>query len=896
MRNYIAILLLAGAVFFAAVAPCTAQSTDPLSVLNSGASVPEKMEACRALSVNGTKEAIPVLAPLLLDEKLAHMARYVLEPMPYPEAGEVLRDALGKTSGLLKVGVISSLAARKDEQAVPEIAKLLPDADAQVAQAAAKALGDIATPDAASALDGALGQAGMPEVTRLVVCDALLGCAKTFAADKQSAQALAIYDRLLQLPNPAHQVRAAALRGAVLQRSVGDALPLLLDAVRGEDRHQFEAALRIARELDGKKMTGALAGELPSLPDDRKVRLLSVFGQGDDAAGSAALALAQTGAGEVRVAALSAVTRIGYEPALDLIGQLALSEDTDLAKVARDSLSYFPGKKGDAALKKMLGSDNAKARLVAVELIGQGGLDEPVGLLMDSALKDSDESVHVAALTALQGCATTDEMPALVESFLGAASPEQSQATEAVLAAISERQKKAPGSIIIEKAVYGDLPDGPSADVIEKVKSIVDSGALSVEATNANFGDPAPGAVKRLRIDYSENGAPASKTVQENETLKLAVVSAPAQIVDAFCAAFDKAQGDAKLGMIRLLGTTGSPKAFEAVNASVASSDPNVKDQALRTLCEWPTPVALPALSEMAKTSTEPGLKLAALRGTVRLMAQSGASPAELVAGYGQLLGQASSADEKKAVLGGLAQVPDTQALDLVFAQFADEAVKGEAVQAAIGIARSLGNGAAEDASIFNGTDLAGWQGNAPYWRVEEGAIVGGSDADIPKNEFIWSGIEVRDFYLVLDVQMVPNTANAGIQFRSKKVDESGQASGYQADMGQGYWGRLYHEHGRGMLDSTDTAEAAVKPGEWNRYEILAVGPAIWISINGAPGTACLDLNPAAERSGNLALQIHSGAPQTVRYRILKLVHNPKVEMEGLKADDLIIKLKPAEK
>ncbi|MCC6489929.1 MAG: DUF1080 domain-containing protein [Candidatus Hydrogenedentes bacterium] len=896
MRNYIAILLLAGAIFFAA-APCPAQSTDPISVLRSGASIPEKMEACRALSVNGKEDAIPVLAPLLLDEKLAHMARYVLEPMPYPEAGAVLRDALGKTSGLLKVGVISSLAARKDEQAVPEIAKLLPDADAQMAQAAAKALGDIASPDAAAALQSAAGQAGVHEVTLLVVHDALLSCAKKCAADGKSDEALAIYDLLRQTPNAAHQVRAAALRGAVLQRSTGDGLPLLLDAVRGEDRHQFEAALRIARELDGKKkMTAALASELASLPDGRKVRLLSVFGQGDDAAGAAALELAGSGSGEVREAALKAVTRIGYEPALDLIGQLALSEDTDLANVARDSLSYFPGKKGDAALKKMLGSDNAQARLVAVELIGQGGLDDPIGLLMDSALKDSDESVRVAALTALQGVATTNEMPALIESYLGTASQEQSQATEAVLAAISERQKKAPGSIVVEKAVYGDLPDGPSADVLEKVKSIVDSGALSVEATNANFGDPAPGAVKKLRVDYSENGAAASKTVLENETLKLAVVSAPAQIVDSFCAAFDRAQGDAKLGMIRLLGTTGSPKAFDAVNASVSSSDPNVKDQALRTLCEWPTPVALPVLSEMAKTATEPGLKLAALRGTVRLMAQSGATPADLLAGYGQLLGQASSADEKKAVLGGLSQVPDAQALDVVFAQFADEAVKGEAVQAAIGIARSLGGAAAEDASIFNGTDLAGWQGNAPYWRVEDGAIVGGSEADIPKNEFIWSGVEVRDFYLVLDVQMVPNNANAGIQFRSKKVDESGQAGGYQADMGQGYWGRLYHEHGRGMLDSTDTAEPAVKPGEWNRYEILAVGPAMWISINGVLGTACLDLNPAAERSGNLALQIHSGAPQTVRYRILKLVHNPKVQMENLKADDLIIKLKPAEK
>ena len=114
--------------------------------------------------------------------------------------------------------------------------------------------------------------------------------------------------------------------------------------------------------------------------------------------------------------------------------------------------------------------------------------------------------------------------------------------------------------------------------------------------------------------------------------------------------------------------------------------------------------------------------------------------------------------------------------------------------------------------------------------------------------------------------------------------------------MGEGYWGRLYHEHGREMLDDTDAAEKAVKPGDWNHYEILAVGPAIWTAINGALGTAVLDLNPNAERSGQIAFQLHSGAPMSAQYRVVKLVHNPKVEMEGMKIEDLIAKLRVSEK
>jgi len=53
------------------------------------------------------------------------------------------------------------------------------------------------------------------------------------------------------------------------------------------------------------------------------------------------------------------------------------------------------------------------------------------------------------------------------------------------------------GSVVIQKAMYGALPDGPAADVTGKVAEVVKSGSLSVDATNVNFGDPAPGRVKK---------------------------------------------------------------------------------------------------------------------------------------------------------------------------------------------------------------------------------------------------------------------------------------------------------------------------------------------------------------------------------------------------------------
>ncbi|GAB3253759.1 hypothetical protein GCM10027347_13740 [Larkinella harenae] len=195
------------------------------------------------------------------------------------------------------------------------------------------------------------------------------------------------------------------------------------------------------------------------------------------------------------------------------------------------------------------------------------------------------------------------------------------------------------------------------------------------------------------------------------------------------------------------------------------------------------------------------------------------------------------------------------------------------------------------DKTFFNGRDLTGWSAvDKQYWSVKNGAIVGRADQKVDKNKFLWSSVKVADFHLSIDVKLDPDECNAGIQFRSQKADASGQALGYQADMGKDVWARLYHEHGRQKLDWSDRGEKAVKRGQWNHYEILAVGDRIWTAINGKLAVAIKD--PGGDASGYIALQIHSGNPQTVAYKINKLVHNPKIELAGLTEAQLNNQLK----
>lgn len=887
MRKAVICFVCAGVLAMSA----WAHGANPLDVLQSDASREEKMDACRTLSVYGGQDAVPALAALLNNPELAHMARYALEPMPYPEVDAALRDALTTVSGALKVGVIDSIRVRKDAGAVAPLSALLSDADDTIVLAAAKALGAIATPEAAKALDDAIGSGDAAPARLQALCEGFLACAENYVIHGLVNEARAQYDRLRALTNAPKHIRSAALRGAILLRRDELGLPLLSETISAGDADDFTAVLRAARELDNpENLAASLAEILPGLPPERKIRVLEVMGEkGGVAAGPAALAEAKEGPVEVRVAALAALTRLGHQPALELITQLAWTEEGELAKAARNALSYFPGDNADKAVLGLLRHKQAEARLAAVELIGQGALDKPAAVLMPVAKEDADGNIRTAALRVLQECAGIDEMPALLGLLEKGAADADKQAAERVLGALVVRQKRMPaGDITIEKALYGDLPDGASSDVTNKVQQLVASNARSIEASNVNFGEPAPGIVKKLLVEYSTSAGHFSKMVQEGQTLELATPETPQVIVDAFLAALQKAPAETKPALLELLGGTGSPKALDAVNNAAATETGAVKEAALRALCDWPVLGALPVVMGLVKDAPDQTLRVLALRGALRLLEQGNLESAEYLGQYAELMGLAANADEKKAVLAGLAKVRHPGAFDAVLREFADESVKAEAVQAAVIIGKNLGQAAREDKDFFNGQDLSGWTSSASYWRVEDGAIVGHSDAPIPRNEFIWSSVEAGDFYMVLSVKLEPNSANAGIQIRSKKVDEHGQALGYQADMGHEVWGRLYHEHGRGKLDWTDAAEQAVKPEEWNRYEILAVGPAIWTAINGTLGVACLDIAKDGERSGLFALQVHGGPPQTVRYRIEKLVHNPKVELEKVSAEELI--------
>jgi hypothetical protein len=171
---------------------------------------------------------------------------------------------------------------------------------------------------------------------------------------------------------------------------------------------------------------------------------------------------------------------------------------------------------------------------------------------------------------------------------------------------------------------------------------------------------------------------------------------------------------------------------------------------------------------------------------------------------------------------------------------------------------------------LFNGKDLSNWTGDKEPWSVENGQIVGKSETGLKHNSFLASKEPYDDFVLVLEVKLVPDSANSGIQFRSELLDKGHEVKGYQADIGRGWWGGIYEEHGRRLLNNgyKGLGEKAVIKNDWNDYVVYAVEDELRVEIN---GTLCTYLKDKASASGIIALQVHSGGPTEVRFRNIKL-------------------------
>jgi len=391
-----------------------------LAVLRSDAPSADKAITCKQLAIQGSSAAVPDLAKLLPDEQLSSWARIAIEAIPGPEADAALRAAAESLQGRLAIGMINSIGVRRDAGSVELLTARLQDEDAEVASAAAVALGRIGNAGATAALTQALVAARAE--TRSAIAEGCVLCAEQLHAAGDSEAAVVIYDqvRAAELPQPRI---IEATRGAILARKEAG-LPLLLEQFRSPEKALFQVALKTAREFPGTEVDKALATEITTAAPDRAAVIIQAMADRPQTVILAAiLKAAEAGPLEVRLSAINALSRVGdtscmasllkiaIEPDADLAqvtiavtgaataDKIAIEPDADLAQASKATLAELPGKEVDSQIVALLPQAEGATYLVLLQLVGQRRIDAVA--LLQKALTHADPAVRSAALVAL---------------------------------------------------------------------------------------------------------------------------------------------------------------------------------------------------------------------------------------------------------------------------------------------------------------------------------------------------------------------------------------------------------------------------------------------------------------------------------------------------------------
>ncbi len=209
--------------------------------------------------------------------------------------------------------------------------------------------------------------------------------------------------------------------------------------------------------------------------------------------------------------------------------------------------------------------------------------------------------------------------------------------------------------------------------------------------------------------------------------------------------------------------------------------------------------------------------------------------------------------------------------------------------------------------TIFNGTDLSGWDGDSRLWSVRDGVIHGETTKDnaAKGNTFlIWKDGVTKDFELRLSFR-ASAANNSGIQYRSKHVTEGDRirnpwvvrgyqheirnentlpsVSGFIYDEG-GKRGRIclvgekasWDKNGKKVSDEQlidqESFKKLMKIDDWNDVVIRAKGNHIQHFLNGRLIMDFTDNDPElALHEGILALQLHAGDPMWVEFKDLRI-------------------------
>lgn len=377
-------------------------------ITNSNANLLSIQAACDGLGLMGSVNSIPDLAKLLLESpERSDAARLALQRINHPDATGALINALNQLSDGQRAGIINSLGARRDNDAVTPLATIAKQSGDQDASHAIRALGRIGTGDSLNALDAL-------DPTDLVYLKAATQNAIGLLESGDTQRAASVFQSVLNSQSASPALRTAALNGYIVadpQNGMQEVWARLASPENSAAARSILGSLPV-----NQGFVREIAGRLNQLPTKQQIEVLPLLASmGHVAARPEVLAIAQSGStDELRGAAVDALAKIpGNEESAAFLATLSTGDGT-LAKRAHIALVRAPGTAVDDAIAKGTSRGGADLKTAYINAAADRGLRSANATLIAQA-SSSNDALQTAAVNALTVLATETEYPQLLD-------------------------------------------------------------------------------------------------------------------------------------------------------------------------------------------------------------------------------------------------------------------------------------------------------------------------------------------------------------------------------------------------------------------------------------------------------------------------------------------------
>ncbi|MDR0520966.1 MAG: DUF1080 domain-containing protein [Planctomycetaceae bacterium] len=587
--------------------------------------------------------------------------------------------------------------------------------------------------------------------------------------------------------------------------------------------------------------------------------------------------LKNCGIASVKTAAIRDSVLLDEEQGIPVFLTLLKSDDKLDVRAVLDIANKLKSPKTSRLILDNFGSLPAERKAALIEVIGVRKDPGSVEPLIQFA-QSGDQQVKVAAVKALGNAGDLKGLDAILQA---------AAASDAALASAGNNSLMKIHGAEFNAAIVNALgskekPVRLAALNVIAARSITEGARAAQSLFNDSDSDIRNAAVSAFAQMVTTAGdletlfglyekAEGAEKEKFREPLKLACmrISERDQAVAILEKAGNSGNTEKKQFVLELFLAVGGEKAGQSLLKAAKSSDNAVADKATELLGKWTTAEIAPGLLDLAKTLPVEKFRIRAVNGYIRIVRQlTGNLPPAKRLEMLESIEPLATREEQKKLVGELKERIQAD-LDKQPKFLLEEQ-------------QSKGGTAIFDGKTWEGWDFDQLGDQQKWWRIQDGAIVGGSLKEkVTKTMYVATKKEYGDFTLRLEAKITGDKgANGGVQFRSKRPVPGGDVVGYQADMTitSQYWGNLYGQglKGRGGLffaeaPDKEALKKSFKPNDWNEVVIVCKGDTVKISVNGVPCASFTETQADIPRKGIIGLQIHTNGPHENWYRNIRI-------------------------